>query len=88
VALAATSLEQMGAKKIAPSREIAITSRKAYRVDYRSTLADNDVFYSVGMLIMPGKDYAVVFSFSSESRRYLDTLVDEMVKPISFVGQS
>jgi hypothetical protein len=46
------------------------------------------VFYSVVMLIIPGKDYAVVFSFSSESRKYLDTLVDEMVKSISFVGQS
>jgi hypothetical protein len=88
VALAASNLEQMGAKKIAPAKEIAITRRKAYRVDYRSTLADSDVFYSVVMLIIPGKDYAVVFSFSSESRKYLDTLVDEMVKSISFVGQS
>jgi len=83
----AVSLEQMGAKKLA-GRELSITNRKAYRVDYKTTLADGDVFYTFVMLTVPGKDYAPVFSFSSESRKQLDTLVDELSKAISFVGQS
>ena len=88
VALAAASLEQMGARKIAAPKEITVTSRKAYRVDYRSTILEGDVYYSVVMVIIPGKDYAAVFSFSSESRKHLDALVDELPKAISFVGHS
>ncbi len=85
---AAASLEQMGAKKLAASRELSITSRKAYRVDYKSSLASGDVYYTIVMLTTPGKDYAPVFSFSSDSRKQLDALVDELTKAISFVGQS
>ena len=36
VALAGVSLEQMGAKKIAPAKEITVAGRKSYRADYSS----------------------------------------------------
>jgi hypothetical protein len=85
---AAASLEQMGAKKLSGERELSITSRKAYRVDYKSTLASGDVYYTFVLLTVSGKDYAPVFSFSSDSRKQLDTLVDELAKALSFVGQT
>lgn len=86
VALAGLSLEQLGAKKVAPAKEIVVGGRKSYRADYRSSVMSGEVYYTIVML--PAKDYAVVFSFSSESRKHLDTLVDELGRAISFVGGS
>ena len=86
VGLAGLSLEQLGAKKIAPAKEITVSGRKSYRADYRSILLSGEVYYTI--VLLPGKEYAVVFSFSSESRKHLDTMVDELSKAISFVGGS
>jgi hypothetical protein len=86
VTLAGQSLEQLGAKKIAPAKEISVSGRKSYRADYRSQLMTGEVYYTI--IVLPTKDYAVVFSFSSESRKYLDTMVDDLGKGISFVGGS
>lgn len=86
VALAGVSLEQMGAKKIAPAKEITVAGRKSYRADYSSRVLSGEVYYTI--VVLPAKQYTVVFSFSSESRKHLDTMVDEMGKAISFVAGS
>jgi hypothetical protein len=86
VALAGAALEQMGAKKIAPAKEITVGGRKSCRADYRSTLISGEVYYTI--VVLPVQQYALVFSFSSESRKQLDTMVSELQKAINFVGQS
>jgi hypothetical protein len=86
VAMAGVALEQMGAKKIAPAKEIAVAGRKGFRADYRSTLITGDVYYTV--VVLPAKPYALVFSFSSESRKQLDTMIIELQKAVNFVGQT
>lgn len=86
VALAGVSLEQMGARKLAPAREITVAGRKSYRADYSSRVLSGEVYYTI--VVLPAKEYAVVFSLSSESRKHLDTLVDELGRAISFVGGS
>ena len=86
VALAGVSLEQMGAKKITPAKEITLAGRKSYRADYSSRVVSGEVYYSI--VVLPAKEYTVVFSFSSESRKYLDTMVDDLGKAINFVGGS
>jgi hypothetical protein len=86
VALAGVALEQMGAKKIAPAREITVAGRKSFRADYRSTLITGEVYYTI--VVLPARQYALVFSFSSESRKHLDTMVSDLQKAVNFVGQS
>jgi hypothetical protein len=86
VALAGVALEEMGAKKVAPPKEIFIAGRKGNRADYSSKLVGGEVYYTI--VVLPAKDYALVFSFSSESRKNLDSMVDELPKAIKFVGQS
>ena len=86
VALAGMALEEMGAKKVAPAKEISIAGRKGKRADYRSQLVAGEVYYTI--VVLPAKDYALVFSFSSESRKQLDMMVNELAKAINFVGQS
>jgi hypothetical protein len=86
VALAGVSLEQMGAKKTAPARVITVAGRKSYRADYSSKVLSGEVYYAI--VVLPAKDYAMVFSFSSESRKHMDTMVDELGKAINFVGGS
>ena len=72
--------------KMAPPKEIFIAGRKGNRADYSSKLITGEVYYSI--VVLPAKDYVLVFSFSSESRKYLDIMVDELPKAINFVGQS
>ena len=71
---------------MAPVKEIFIAGRKAYRADYSSKLVAGEVYYTI--VVLPAKDYALVFSFSSESRKHLDVMVNELPKAINFVGQS
>lgn len=84
--LAGIALEGMGAKKLAPPKEVLIAGRKGNRADYSSKLAAGEVYYTI--VALPAKDYALVFSFSSESRKQLDVMVNELPKAISFVGQN
>ncbi len=86
VGIAGTTLEKLGAKKTGAPKEITIAGRKSYRADYRSTLAHADVYYTI--IVIPAKEYSVVFSFSSESRKHLDNMADELTRAISFVGQT
>jgi hypothetical protein len=86
VALAGMALEEMGAKKVAPAKEMLIAGRKGNRADYSSKLVAGEVYYTI--VVLPAKDYALVFSFSSESRKHLDIMVNELPKAINFVGQS
>jgi hypothetical protein len=86
MALAGTTLEQMGAKKIAPPKEMTVAGHKSYRADYRSQVLSGEVYYSI--VVLPTKQYTLVFSFSSESRKHLDTMVDELPKAINFVGET
>jgi hypothetical protein len=84
--LAGMALEEMGAKKVAPAKEIFIAGRKGNRADYSSKLVAGEVYYTI--VVLPAKNYVLVFSFSSESRKYLDIMVNELPKAINFVGQS
>ncbi len=85
-ALAGIALEKLGATRSAPPREISIAGRKCLRADYRSTLVSGEVYYT--LVVVPDKHYSLVFSFSSESRKHLDTMVSELQKAITFVGQT
>ncbi len=84
--IAAKDLEQVGAAKVMPPKEITIASRRAFRADYRSRLASGDLYYSV--VVFPLKEYGVVFSFIADSHKELDNIVDQLPKAISFVGGS
>lgn len=86
VALAGASLEQAGAKKLAAGRELPVAGRMLYRADYRSSILGGDLYHAIVML--PAQHYVIVFSFSAESRKQLDAMVDELPKAISFVGGS
>ena len=85
-ALAGASLEQAGAKKLAPVKEMAAAGHNFYRADYRSSVLSGELYHAVVML--PAQHYAVVFSFSAESRKQLDAMVDELPKLLRFVGGS
>ena len=84
--LAGVALEEMGAKKVAPPKEIIIAGRKGNRADYSSKVILGEVYYTI--VVLPVKNYALVFSFSSESRKHLDIIVNELPKAINFVGQT
>ncbi len=86
VAFAGVTLEKLGAKKIASPKQVSIAGRSAYRADYSSMLGDTEVYYTI--IVIPAKEYSIVFSFSSESRKHLDTLADTLPKAINFTGQS
>jgi hypothetical protein len=80
----ASTLEQTGKKRLAPVRGIDVAGRKLYRVDYRVPLANTDVFHA--FLSMPGKDYVLVFTVQAETRKQVDTMVDELGSALRFVG--
>ena len=67
-------------------KEILIAGHKGNRADYSSKLVAGEVYYAI--VVLPAKGYALVFSFSSESRKHLDVMVNELPKAINFVGQS
>jgi hypothetical protein len=83
----ALNLEQAGAKRILPGpRELEVAGKKFYRSDYKSMLANGDLFHAV--VVLPGPKYAAVFSFSATSRKDLDALVDQFPAMITFTGNS
>lgn len=84
-AVAGTSLVQMGAKRIGEPKELSVGATTFYRTDYRSQLANGDLFQA--LLLLPGKDYATVFTFASPNRRELDGLVDDFGKAFSKMGK-
>jgi hypothetical protein len=83
---AGMSLEQAGAKRLAPVKEITAAGHNFYRADYRSSVLGGELYHSIVML--PAQQYAVVFTFSAESRKQLDAMVDELPKMLRFVGGS
>jgi hypothetical protein len=87
VASAALILEQSGARKLAGMQEIDAGTRKLYRADYRSQLINSDLYQAI--IAMPTKHYLVVFTFTAEDRKQLDSLADALTKDLSFaVGKS
>ena len=84
-AAAGASLVQMGAKKVSEPKELSAGGATLYRTDYRSQLANGDLFQA--LLLLPGKEYATVFTFASGNRRELDNLVDDFAKAFSKMGQ-
>lgn len=66
-------LVQAGAKRIGDARQLQAGGVTFYRTDYRSSLADGNLFQA--MLVLPGKDYAAVFTFASTNRRDVDEMV-------------
>src|ERR1041384_121517 len=83
-AAAGVELTTMGAKKLAEPKEMQVNGLTFYRTDYRSQLANGDLFQSV--VLMPGKQYAAIFTFAANSRRDLDGMVDEFGKAFSKMG--
>ncbi len=83
-ASAGTFLVQAGAKKISEPKELTVGGLTFYRTDYRSQLANADLFQS--LVVMPGKDYAAVFTFAAGNRRDLDGMLDDFSKSFSRMG--
>jgi hypothetical protein len=83
-ASAGATLVSMGAKKTSEPREFLVNGLTFYRTDYRSQLASSDLFQS--MVVMPGKDYAAVFTFAAGSRRDLDDMLADFGKEFSKTG--
>jgi hypothetical protein len=81
---AGSELTSMGAKKLAEPRELQVNGLTFYRTDYRSQLANGDLFHS--MVLLPGKNYAAVFSFAANTRRELDNMIDDFGKAFSKMG--
>ena len=84
-AAAGASLVQMGAKKISEPKELSAAGTTFYRTDYKSQLANSELFQA--LLLLPGKDYAAVFTFAANNRRELDALVDEFARSFSKMGK-
>ena len=82
--VAGSALVSMGAKKIGEPKEIILSGMTCYRTDYRSQLANADLFQS--LVLLPGKDYAAVFTFAANNRKDLDVLVDDFGKTFSKMG--
>jgi len=78
------SLVQAGAKKLAEPKELVVNGLTLFRTDYRSQLAEGDMFQS--LVLLPGKEYAVVFTFAANTRKEIDTMVDEFGKGFSKMG--
>ena len=83
-ASAGTFLVQAGAKKLTEPKELTIGGLTFYRTDYRSQLANGEMFQS--MVLLPGKDYAAVFTFAANTRHELDDMVDGFGKSFSKMG--
>lgn len=83
-ASAGVFLVQAGAKKLIEPKELAINGLTFYRTDYRSQLANSEMFQS--LVLLPGKEYAAVFTFTANTRRELDSLVDDFEKGFSKMG--
>ena len=83
-ASAGVFLVQAGAKKLIEPKELAINGLTFYRTDYRSQLANGEMFQS--LVLLPGKEYAAVFTFTANTRRELDGLVDDFGKGFSKMG--
>lgn len=83
-ASAGTSLVQMGAKKVTEPKELSVNGTTFYRTDYRSQLANSDLFQT--LIVMPAKDYAAVFTFAATSRKDLEGLLDDFQKSFSKMG--
>jgi hypothetical protein len=77
-------LVQAGAKRIA-AKEVQADGLTLYRTDYRSSLADGALYQS--MLVLPGKQYAAVFTFASANRRDVDEMLAAFPKVFSKSGQ-
>lgn len=78
-------LVQAGAKRVVESKELTVGGMTFYRTDYRSTLAEGELYQS--MLVLPAKGYAAVFTFASINRRDLDGMVADFSKSFSKSGQ-
>ena len=78
-------LVQAGAKRVAESKQLTAGGITLFRTDYRSSLADGDLYQS--MLVLPAKDYAAVFTFAAANRRDLDLMVADFSKSFSKTGQ-
>lgn len=72
-AAAGAFLVQAGAKRIGDARQLQAGGTTFYRTDYRSSLADGTLYQT--MLVLPGKEYAAVFTFASTNRRDVDDIV-------------
>lgn len=83
-ASAGVFLVQAGAKKLTDTKELAVNGLTLYRTDYRSQLANGDMFQS--LVVMPGKEYAAVFTFAAGTRKDLDLMVDDFGKGFSKMG--
>jgi hypothetical protein len=83
-ASAGVFLVQAGAKKLIEPREFVVSGITFYRTDYRSHLADGDMFQS--LVLLPGKEYAAVFTFAATTRKDLDLMVDDFGKSFSKMG--
>jgi hypothetical protein len=81
---AGTFLVQAGAKRVLEGREISAGGLTLYRTDYRSNLADSQLYQS--MLVLPGKEYAAVITFASLNRREIDEMVESFTKTFSKTG--
>lgn len=84
-AAAGVSLVQMGARKVSDPREVSAGGATFYRTDYRSQLANGDLFQAV--LLLPGKEYATVFTLASGNRKELDGMVEDFAKAFSKMGK-
>ena len=78
-------LVQAGAKRVAEAKELTAGGTTFYRTDYRSTLADGELYQA--MLLLPAKEYAAVFTFAANNRRDLDLMVADFSKSFSKTGQ-
>jgi hypothetical protein len=85
LARAGMTLEQAGAKRLLPvPSEIHAGGKTFYRTDYKSELMKGDLLQAI--IVLPGPKYALVFSFSADSRKELESLVDQFPKQITFTG--
>jgi hypothetical protein len=83
-ASAGVFLVQAGAKKLAEPKEMTVSGLTLYRTDYRSQLANGDMFQS--LVVLPGKEYAAVFSFAAGNRRELEGMIDDFGRAFSRLG--
>lgn len=83
-ASAGVFLVQAGAKKLNEPKELLVNGLTFYRTDYRSQLANADLFQT--LIVMPGKEYTAVFTFAANSRKDVDGMIDDFGKAFSKMG--
>ena len=83
-ASAAQFLTSAGAKRVAEPKELMVSGLTFYRTDYRSSLAAGDLFQA--MVVMPGKEYATVFTFAATNRKTLDDMITDFGSAFSKLG--